>query len=228
MFKTVDVAVAASALAAALVYWLRFAAREEVSAGGATIKALSTGLLAVVPWLSVLLAVPGLWPIALGLTLGALGDWFLARKGEAAFLAGMAAFGAGHLAYATGLLGWRLDDLSAGEGALMAALVVLLASTEVWLAPRTGTLRWPVRGYVMVIGVMALALVLLPEGEGRWLLQLGGALFVLSDLLLALRLFVVTDKAWHRRLSLALWPAYWGGQALIAYGAMIYWLNRPG
>lgn len=38
--------------------------------------------------------------IAAGLALGALGDWFLSRPGDRAFLAGMAAFGAGHLAYA--------------------------------------------------------------------------------------------------------------------------------
>jgi hypothetical protein len=56
----------------------------------------------------------------------------------------------------------------------------------------------------------------------------GGGSVRLSDLLLALRLFVVTGKAWHRRLSLVLRPADWGGQALIAVGAMIYWLNRPG
>ena len=50
--------------------------------------------------------------------------------------------------------------------------------------------------------------------------MLGAALFVASDLLLALRLFVAQDAQAQRRLSLLLWPAYWGGQALILLGAI--------
>ncbi len=165
--------------------------------------------------------------MALGLALGALGDWLLAQRSKAAFLAGMGAFGIGHLVYAGVMLirgaDIGFDGLSAAELAAVAALLMLLVSTEVWLAPRTGALRGPVRAYVAMIGVMGMMLVILPGHPGQGLLRLGGALFILSDLLLALRLFVVADPARQRQLSLALWPAYWAGQALIGLAALSYW-----
>jgi uncharacterized membrane protein YhhN len=81
--------------------------------------------------------------VPLGLALGALGDLCLALKGERLFLAGVAAFGLGHLAYAGGFLlrsgELGFDGLSVGEGLALAGLAGLLVSTEVWLAPRTGT-----------------------------------------------------------------------------------------
>ena len=217
------------AMAAALVYWARFCTLDDPGLPGAAVKALSTGVLALILWG---VGLPVFWTIALGMTLGALGDWFLARRGEAAFLAGMAAFGAGHLAYAGGMLARSatlgLDGLSLAEGAALAALLGLVVSTEIWLAPRTGALRWPVRGYVVLIGIMGLAAVMLPANPGQGWLRLGAALFLISDLLLALRIFVVTDAAWQRLLSRTLWPAYWIGQALIGWGAIVFWLHPKG
>lgn len=52
--------------------------------------------------------------------------------------------------------------------------------------------------------------------------RLGAALFILSDLMLALQLFVVKGEAVLRMLALALWSAYWTGQALILWGAVTY------
>ena len=225
--ETMGMALAGAALLAAAVYWLRYCTRDDPGPRGAAVKAASTGLLAILLWQ---FGMPLFWTIALGMTLGAAGDWFLARRGEAAFLAGMAAFGAGHLAYAGGMLARSLelglDGVSAGEAVALAALLALVASTEVWLAPRTGALRWPVRAYVLLIGLMGAAAVLLPGHAGQPALRLGAALFLGSDLLLALRLFVVADPARQRALSRALWPAYWGGQALIGWGALLFWLPK--
>jgi uncharacterized membrane protein YhhN len=106
-------------------------------------------------------------------------------------------------------------------GALL-GLALLMLSTEVWLAPKAGVLRWPVRGYVVVIGTMAAVAILLVENTGVGVLRLGAALFVLSDMLLALRLFVVTGPKAQRALSLMLWPAYWLGQVLLILGANGY------
>ena len=41
--------------------------------------------------------------------------------------------------------------------------------------------------------------------------------------MLALRLFVVSDPARQRLLSLSLWPAYWLGQAVIGLSALAFW-----
>lgn len=216
-----------------LAYWIVWAARDHVSLTGAGIKTASTGLLAVIAFTHPSSAFP---LIALGLASGALGDFALARRGQTAFLLGMAAFAAGHLAYVAAfclraqIIADALPSATLLSGLTIAALIalaLLLLSTEVWLAPRTGPLRWPVRGYVVVIGLMGLTALLLPphpENAGAGVLQIGAALFLLSDLLLALRLFVFpTDKA-ATTLSLALWPAYWLGQFLIMTGAGLYWL----
>lgn len=214
-----------AALALAAVYWLRYSWRPEPGPAGAAVKAASTGLLAVILWRAA--GLPLFWTIALGMTLGAVGDWFLARRGETAFLAGMAAFGVGHLAYAAGMLARSseigFDGLSVAEDVALGSILALVLSTEVWLAPRTGALRWPVRAYVVLIAAMGAAAVLLPAAPGQWALGLGAALFVASDLMLALRLFVVAEPGRRRLLCLALWPAYWSGQALIALGALSFW-----
>lgn len=140
-----------------------------------------------------------------GLVLGALGDFLLALAGRRAFLAGMAAFAAGHLAYAWGFgLHWP-------GFAVAVALLVLALSTEVWLIPQTGDLAWPVRGYVLVICLMLAMALAQPAG----ILRIGALLFVLSDLLLAMQLFRVTGPGTRAVLPLAVWPAYWTGQALI-------------
>lgn len=218
-------ATAIVSLVAALCYWLVYATRAEKGLLGAGVKALSTAGLALA---LLLLPLGGwFWLIPLGLALGALGDLFLALGGVQRFLAGVAAFGLGHLAYAGGLLlrsgDLGFDGFSGGEVAALVGLFGLLASTEVWLAPRTGELRQPVRAYVALIGVMGAAAVLIPAYPGQGVLRLGAALFVLSDLMLALQLFVVKDAVTRTRLALALWPAYWAGQALIAVGAMMLW-----
>jgi uncharacterized membrane protein YhhN len=213
------------ALAAAVLYGQRFAGVEDKGWVGAGVKTASTALLAVL--LALMSGAEGFWLIPLGLALGALGDLCLALKGERAFLAGVGAFGLGHLAYAGGVLlrsrDIGFDGLSLGEGAALLGLLGLLVSTEFWLAPRTGSLRWPVRGYVGLIGLMGVAVILLPAAPGQGVLRAGAALFMLSDLMLAIQLFVARDPGLRRGLALALWPAYWGGQALIAWGAVAFW-----
>lgn len=195
----------AFAAALALFYAVRFS-HAGVSPAKTITKTLSVALLALAADAA---DAPPL--ITLGLALGAAGDLFLSLGGEKTFLAGMAAFAAGHLAYAAafvaaggGLPGW----------VVLVPLVVLGASTEVWLAPYTGPLRWPVRGYAVVILVMAATALSLPPG----LITAGAVLFVLSDLILALDLFRYGPDRPSRLRARALWAAYWTGQALILLG----------
>ncbi len=203
----------AGAAALALIYAAVFA-RSLPSWPKTVIK---TGSVMALALGGIGLGAPG-WVIG-GLTLGALGDFCLSRSGLTAFLAGMAAFGLGHLVYAAGF--FRPDGLSAGLW-LGAPIIGLALSTELWLAPHTGALQWPVRGYVMIMTVMALAALTLGENGGIALL--GVLLFLFSDLLLALDLFVLADGVSRLRpvLQVTLWAAYWGGQALILMGSL--WL----
>ncbi|MBL4929199.1 lysoplasmalogenase family protein [Fuscibacter oryzae] len=78
-----------------LLYFLRYCGQEARPLAGAIVKAAPVALFALAGTLA---GVPSL--IWLGLALGAVGDFLLARDGEHSFLAGMAVFAAGHLCYA--------------------------------------------------------------------------------------------------------------------------------
>lgn len=200
-----------------LLFWVLYAGVETNTLRAAVIKTLSTACLAL---FGALIGAPG-W-VVLGLGLGAAGDYALARPGDRAFLAGMVAFALGHLAYVVEFVD-RIHGLPTSVPALfwlvVAAMVILVALTAVWIAPKAGTLKWPVRGYAVVIACMALSATLLPHSAGRVTMQIGVASFVASDLILAFRMFVLKDanvRLWAGR---ALWPLYWGGQALILVGS---------
>lgn len=195
--------------ALALIYQLRGAGAEHP---GPLAVAAKTGATAALALAGMTAGAP--LAVVLGLSLGALGDYFLTRRAETAFLAGMAAFAAGHLAYTA----WMFTPDHATRTLWALPMVALALSTERWLLPGTGALRVPVRGYVWIITLMAAAATTLPGA--LWPAMLGAALFVVSDLLLALRLFVAQQKPAQRLLSRLLWPAYWGGQALILLGAI--------
>jgi uncharacterized membrane protein YhhN len=149
-----------------------------------------------------------------GLLLGAAGDFFLSRPGQAAFLAGMAAFGLGHLAYAAAFV-----PLGAGWPDPWAAAAVALVGLCAWvfLAPRAGALAAPVRGYIVVILLMALAALRL---HGMPLTLAGALLFVASDLLLALQLFVLPAGRVQAWAAHGVWALYWPAQALIALATL--------
>jgi len=191
---------------AACFYFARLAGAEP----SAVKSAVKTGSVAAL----VLAALGAGAPVAItaGLALGALGDFLLSRPGTAAFLGGMAAFAAGHLAYA-------MAFLSAGAGMPGLLWIVALAGLGLWaflwLAPRAGALRGPVRCYILVILSMAALAAALP---GHPLARVGGAAFVVSDLILALEMFVLPEGRGKRLAQRALWGLYWSGQALILWG----------
>lgn len=205
-------------LAAGAALWFGVAhAGRDSSWRGTALKTFSTALLAVIA-----LSAQAPMLIAAGLALGALGDLALSRPGRAMLLLGMAAFAAGHLAYVAAFAGYGL--VPAPGVAAMAAIVLVLAllgSAERWLAPHAGDLRWQVWLYGLIIGTMAVCAVLLTPMPGRDAMRLGAALFVVSDVILALRLFRLREERQQLRASLLLWPLYWSGQALLLYGALL-------
>ncbi|KPN63513.1 hypothetical protein AKJ29_12785 [Aliiroseovarius crassostreae] len=155
-----------------------------------------------------------------GLFLSALGDFGLSRDGDSAFLYGLSAFALAHVLYILHFLAlanvplWEVFSVAPIPAI---ALIALVLSTELWLTPHTGPLTWPVRLYVLVIGVMGLSVLLVPLGAST----LGAALFILSDLILAVELFRMTDTDPRRRLAgILIWGFYIAGQALILMGGL--------
>lgn len=173
--------------------------------------AVKTGAVAALALLGAMVGAPGL--VVTGLGLGAAGDFFLSRPGERAFLAGMAAFAAGHLAYAAWFVG--LGATLPALGPALAVSAVALGAL-IWIAPRAGALGWPVRLYILVILAMVLAALGLP---GRPLAQAGALVFMASDLVLALELFVLRG-IWARRAAPVVWALYWPAQVLILAAAL--------
>lgn len=140
--------------------------------------------------------------IGLVLAFGALGDVLLDAAG---LTAGAVAFLAGHI-LATGFY-WRTRDAPFYVPAIIA---VLVSSASYLLARDAGVA-------VYGLGLGAMAGTALTSGFGRKTVGLGALLFVLSDLLIFARLgpLAASDLP-----GLLIWPTYFSGQALIAWGVV--------
>ncbi|WAP55303.1 lysoplasmalogenase [Streptomyces sp. S465] len=168
----------------------------------------------------------GPWPLPAALLCGCGGDVLLQIGGEIAFLAGMGCFAAGHLCYlalftrcrpalfARAVRRRTALRAAAGYGAAWLGTVALL-----WpgLAPE---LRLPVAGYSLLLTAMGLGAL----GAGPWT-GLGGALFLLSDTLIAAGL-----ADWPRPPVPQFWimATYAAAQWLLTAGALRAGASRPG
>ncbi|MBM7504409.1 lysoplasmalogenase [Agromyces aurantiacus] len=138
------------------------------------------------------------------------GDAALTGAGAGWFVAGLLAFLAAHVAYVVLFAG-------SGRGRRMPAWTAVYA---VWyagflalLAPHLGALLAPVAVYGLVLGAMAAL-----AGRLGGIIALGGALFVVSDSVLALGRFLPGyGFALH---DLAVMTTYLAAQGLIALGIL--------
>lgn len=153
------------------------------------------------------------------LFLSALGDFALSRRGDAAFLYGLSAFALAHLLYVLAFLGLSEAPLwtaFAAQPLLALGLALFALSSELWLIPHVGGLKWPVRAYILVIAAMGWAALTLPLG----LVTLGAGAFIASDMFLAIGRFRMTgDHPLAGPTGWAVWTLYIAGQALILSGA---------
>ncbi|WP_413810267.1 lysoplasmalogenase [Streptomyces sp. OE57] len=159
----------------------------------------------------------GPWPLPAALLCGCGGDVLLQVGGETAFLAGMGCFAAGHLCYLAlfARAGRRRTRpwVAAGYGAAWLGTVALL-----WPG-LAAHLRLPVAGYSLLLTVMALAALGAGVRTG-----LGGALFMLSDTLIAAGL-----ADWPRPPVPQFWimATYTAAQWLLAAGTARGAVPRP-
>jgi uncharacterized membrane protein YhhN len=148
---------------------------------------------------------------AAGMVLSGLGDTALlgAESEESWFVPGMGAFAAAHACYITALArdgaarGVR-PQVAAGYAALWAVLIAVL-----WRGLDSG-LRVPVAAYSLLLVCMAV----LASGRNR-AAAAGGALFVLSDALIACGLAGISAVP---RQEAAVMPTYVAAQFLLAAG----------
>ncbi|MGY0487362.1 lysoplasmalogenase [Streptomyces sp. WG-D5] len=145
------------------------------------------------------------------LLLGWCGDVLLLFDQDAAFLAGMGAFAVGHVCY---LVLFRRQGTARARGALLgAAYAVALVATVVALWPDLpADMRGPVAAYSVLLTCMAFASSRLGAVAGA-----GGALFLLSDSLIAMG---VADWPALPRPDFWVMATYVAAQYLIARGVL--------
>lgn len=158
--------------------------------------------------------------VALGMTLGFVGDLFLARLLPAPnrVLADILAFGIGHVLYIIAIWGYaNVSGLHESWGAL--GLMWLLAIVGwymlVFRGGQGGALKWAALAYAVLLASTAgLALGLAVQTAVFIPLAVGASLFLLSDLILAGQLF---NQLSFSLIDDIIWLTYGPGQMLIVY-----------
>ena len=150
--------------------------------------------------------------ILLGLVLCLLGDVLLIPHDRpTVFRAGVFAFLLGHVAYSAAFLTRPLDPFGLAAGAVLLAVVV--GATLLWLrGALPSDMVWPVRVYMVVIGVMATLACGVTAAGGPWAVTAGALAFTASDISVARDRFVkheFLNRAWGL-------PLYYAAQLLLA------------
>lgn len=165
-------------------------------------------------WLTKPLLMPALMagrdrPTQRALALGWAGDVALLGDGDAAFRAGLVSFLACHLAWISALRRRSDGGRLRARPALAVPPLAAAAAVNACLWPRTGADRIPVLVYSAAL--LAMSLTALDRGSAA--AAAGGALFLVSDSLLALEKFGVVRLPAGDGLVMA---TYAGAQALLA------------
>jgi uncharacterized membrane protein YhhN len=147
-----------------------------------------------------------------GLVLCLIGDVLLIPLDRpAVFRAGVFAFLAGHVAYSAAFMTQPLDPYGLAGGAIL--LVIVVGGVLRWLAASVpADMAWPVRVYMVVIGVMSTLACGLTAAGGPWAVAVGALAFTASDISVARDRFVqheFLNRAWGL-------PLYYGAQLLLA------------
>jgi len=203
-------------LVAAVIY--AFTLNMPPSLARSAAKTLAVAMLAVLA-----LVQSGPLLLVAALALSAVGDAFLSRDGEKAFLGGLASFLLAHILYVplflqsgggSGLLGtesWR-GAIALG---LAAFAIVMLAALWRRVGP---ALRIPIAVYVAAILAMGISALTTSNT-----LVIGGAiLFMASDGLLAAEKFLLAAISPHRVwMRYAVWALYYAAQFCITLGFLL-------
>lgn len=198
-------------LIAAIVAGASYVVADDLGVGGA----------ALIAWKGAGVALLALWAamqargrdggmIAAVMALGALGDMLI----EWRLAAGAAAFALGHIVAILLYSRNRRGKLS-GSQMLLGLLVAPVTAFAAWML----TLGQPgglgVVVYAVLLGMMAAAAWV--SRFPRYRTGVGAMLFVASDLLIFARMGPLKASALP---GLLIWPLYFAGQALIAYGVV--------
>ena len=161
--------------------------------------------------------------VALGMTLGLVGDLFMAKliiKSEQHILGGIGSFGLGHIAYIAGFIGFG-DVIGANDGRTAAWVVWLLIGGVGWYfavyrgQAKRGMLHYAALPYALLLASSAGFATGLALNVNLFVpLAIGCALFLFSDLILAAELFAGLS---FPLIGDVVWLTYGPAQMLIVY-----------
>jgi hypothetical protein len=164
--------------------------------------------------------------VAVGMTLGCLGDFVMGEVltwMPSPILSGMILFGLGHLAYQVGCeLAWRRLAKVRPRRWWLAVLAWQVVNWLAWgwivyPAVRHHELVWPALAYgALLAGTAGVMSGLMFEARIFAPMAVGAALFLFSDLMIAVRLF--QSQSWPEPL---IWATYGPGQMLIVAGTAL-------
>ncbi|MER9298013.1 lysoplasmalogenase [Mesorhizobium sp. M0621] len=203
-------------LVAAVIYAFTLGMPPTLARSAA--KTLAVAMLAM---LAVLQSGPLLLVAALALS--AVGDAFLSRDGEKAFLGGLASFLLAHVVYIVLFLrtgsGLELLGAESWRGAIALAMAVFAVVMLAALWRRVGPgLRVPIAVYVAAILAMGVSAL---TTSSAWIIG-GAVLFMASDGLLATEKFLVAAISPHRAwMRFAVWVLYYAAQFAITLGFLL-------
>jgi uncharacterized membrane protein YhhN len=148
------------------------------------------------------------------------GDVALMSRDERAFLAGVASFLGAHLAYVGTFraLGSGSPRSSAAGRAVLGVSSALVPGNAVAAARTDARFGVPVGVYGTVLAAMAATAATLPDSPGRSRIRAGAALFLLSDSLIGVQMFLRDEP--HPALESAVMATYTAGQWLISDGVL--------
>jgi hypothetical protein len=161
--------------------------------------------------------------IAIGMTLGFLGDLFMGQllPVRGYVLWGMGSFGLGHVAYiVAGVVYGNQHGLVATGPRFGAWAVWLSVGLAGWFfvvfrGQKPTVLHWVALPYALLLASTAgVATGLALQDAAFWPMAAGAALFLLSDLILAAQLF--NNRTFHL-INDVIWLTYGPGQMLIVY-----------
>ena len=161
--------------------------------------------------------------LAAALALSAIGDAFLSRDGEQAFLAGLACFLVAHLVYVAlfALSGQGFGIIAQEFWRPLAGALMIAATAFLLFRLRTavdGPMRNAVTAYAAAILAMGLSALTVP---GPWV-ALGAALFMASDALLGTERFLLAGNGETRRtLRHVIWVLYYTAQLMIVLAGLL-------
>lgn len=150
------------------------------------------------------------WLIAAVMAFGALGDVVL----ESDLVVGGIAFAIGHVLAIYLYLRNGRETLTASQK-LLAIAVVLGAPFIAWAMPYDRAGAWQAALYTLFVAAMASAAWI--SRFPRYRTGLGAMMFVVSDLFIFSRFGPLEDSFLP---TVFVWPLYFGGQALIAWGVV--------